>query len=815
MDWNNDGKKDLITGERDGYIRIYLNTGTDQNPAFNGHSKLQVGGSNFDCEYSSKPDVVDWNNDGKKDVLCGDDDGRVHLLLNSGTDANPSFLSAVYVQNGSPSSNLTVPSRASPVATDWNGDGKKDLIVGETGGRLYYFENTGTDAAPAFNGSTILTADGSNIDVNYYSRPDVADWDNDGTKDILCGCYESGGGRVWLFKGIGPMGDDRSLRVTVPGLFGEGEGVRPDAGKVRISGTLAGDVAVALSSGDTSELTVPAGAIIPAGSVMAPFDITVVDDPDHDGVQEVSISARAATLVDGTGTTSVADSEVDSLTMGTISSPRTVAVPFAVSIVARDIDGAVSSFAGSAGLSGSGDGGSVEVSPFATGLFSWGQWNGNVSVDTVDTQVRLVAEAAGHSVTSGVFDVNVGALDHFQCNLIASPQIALFPFDVSISARDANDYIVTSFDSGVDLAAAQIVVPGTGSSTWDYPMMTYFHDARTQVIYPVSLIGGPGRITSLALDVTELPEQAMKSWTIRMKHTAMTEYSATPAWETAGWTVVYQHDETVAATGWTSFELDTPFDYNGSDSLMIDFSFNNSSYTDSGLCRYTATAETRSIYYRTDSQYGDPLTWAGTNNPVPIAGTRFPNIRLVSECDVTAAPPATGAFTDGVWTGAVAISGPHDAVTLGCADGSSHRGNSNPFQVLPSDADLDHDGMADLWEWRHFGGTGVSFGTPSEDQDLDSFPDLHECWAGTDPTNNLSFLALTAMELEPGPRMVISWCSESNRTYKVDISADLTDSNSWTTIEADITATPPLNVYTDDVVHPVPAVSYRVGLDTD
>lgn len=187
MDWNNDGRKDLITGERDGYIRIYLNTGSDAAPAFSGFSYLQVGDAVFDCGYSSKPDVVDWNNDGRKDVLCGEDTGRVYLLLNTGTDAQPAFSEAVWIQNGSVP--LDASSRASPCATDWNRDGKKDLLVGNTSGYLYFYENRGTDASPVFNGYTLLSAGGTTLDFGNYSRPAVSDWDNDGGQDILCGCY--------------------------------------------------------------------------------------------------------------------------------------------------------------------------------------------------------------------------------------------------------------------------------------------------------------------------------------------------------------------------------------------------------------------------------------------------------------------------------------------------------------------------------------------------------------------------------------------------------------------------------------------------
>ncbi|MBN1670357.1 MAG: VCBS repeat-containing protein [Kiritimatiellae bacterium] len=194
VDWNSDGKKDLLVGERDGHVRIYLNTGTDASPAFSSYSYLKVAGSAWDCGYSALPYPVDWNNDGKKDLVVGEDAGRIYLLLNAGTDAAPVFNSATLLRNGS--ATLDIGSRACPCVVDWDGDGKKDLLVGEYSGRIFFFANTGTDAAPAFNGSTLLAAGGSTLDVGMTSRPAVVDWNSDGKLDILCGEHT---GKVWLF----------------------------------------------------------------------------------------------------------------------------------------------------------------------------------------------------------------------------------------------------------------------------------------------------------------------------------------------------------------------------------------------------------------------------------------------------------------------------------------------------------------------------------------------------------------------------------------------------------------------------------------
>ncbi len=197
MDWNNDGKKDLVTGERDGYVRIYQNVGTDASPVFNGYVYLKVCGTNWQS-LSTVPEVVDWNNDGLKDVLCGEDSGRIYLMLNSGTSNSPVFNTVKFITNGT--AILNVGRVPSPTVVDWNRDGKKDLILGNVNGYVYYFQNKGTDADPIFNGYELCLAGGSTIEVGSYSQTAVTDWDNDGRWDVLCGAYEgTDDAHVWYF----------------------------------------------------------------------------------------------------------------------------------------------------------------------------------------------------------------------------------------------------------------------------------------------------------------------------------------------------------------------------------------------------------------------------------------------------------------------------------------------------------------------------------------------------------------------------------------------------------------------------------------
>ena len=51
-----------------------------------------------------------------------------------------------------------------PCALDWNDDGKKDLVVGQfSGGKIGLYLNEGTDGAPVLKNAGFLHAGGAEI----------------------------------------------------------------------------------------------------------------------------------------------------------------------------------------------------------------------------------------------------------------------------------------------------------------------------------------------------------------------------------------------------------------------------------------------------------------------------------------------------------------------------------------------------------------------------------------------------------------------------------------------------------------------------
>jgi hypothetical protein len=180
---------------------------------------LYAGDDVIDVGSRATPTVVDWNNDGAKDLVVGAYDGKIHVFSNCGCNGiiPPDFRyspsSGDIVQEGR-RDNLVVPGRrSSPVIMDLDGDGKKDILTGNTDGELLLYSNLATDAKPGFSDYTIVEADGELINLPGLSRsrPFVCYWTGDGNfslidvyPDVLIG---AGDGKIRLYRGVPIDGD--------------------------------------------------------------------------------------------------------------------------------------------------------------------------------------------------------------------------------------------------------------------------------------------------------------------------------------------------------------------------------------------------------------------------------------------------------------------------------------------------------------------------------------------------------------------------------------------------------------------------------
>jgi hypothetical protein len=192
VDWDEDGDVDLLCGEYNGKVKLFLNTGLGIMPTLTDGGYIQANGVDIDVSNLSVPEVNDWNEDGRKDLIVGSDYGSIYVYINIGTNAAPVFGSGQKIEaNGAPIYYLKNCARVA----DLNEDGLKDLIVTGLDGSCLFWPNKGTNAEPIFEEDYELTGYTDLVDpgpgVYNWCHFGVNDWNEDGHIDLIYARWES------------------------------------------------------------------------------------------------------------------------------------------------------------------------------------------------------------------------------------------------------------------------------------------------------------------------------------------------------------------------------------------------------------------------------------------------------------------------------------------------------------------------------------------------------------------------------------------------------------------------------------------------
>lgn len=109
----------------------------------------------------------------------------------------------------------------------------------------------------------------------------------------------------------------------------------------------------------------------------------------------------------------------------------------------------------------------------------------------------------------------------------------------------------------------------------------------------------------------------------------------------------------------------------------------------------------------------------------------------------------------------------------------------------PQNADSDGDTLSDAEEHVTHRSNPLAL-----DSDADGMGDAHEVLAGTSPTNDLSVLDITPEATDwNGQGIVVHWSSAGGKQYSLLRSTNLV--NGFNVLESGVSATEPMNVYTD------------------
>jgi len=194
-DIDNDGDYDLLTGEFDGTLSLYLNNGTPASPDFKLNGKLKdTNGSIIDAGVYARPFFLDYDSDNDFDLVIGAFNGRFYFYRNTGTPQiyalSPDTTFIYRLNPGDPGSPIIdVGDNSSPFLIDYDSDGDFDFFTGNREGYVYYFRNDGTSIQPIW---ILVTDSFLNQDFGIDAFPYMIDIDSDTDLDFFVGNLKGG-----------------------------------------------------------------------------------------------------------------------------------------------------------------------------------------------------------------------------------------------------------------------------------------------------------------------------------------------------------------------------------------------------------------------------------------------------------------------------------------------------------------------------------------------------------------------------------------------------------------------------------------------
>jgi hypothetical protein len=198
--WDNafDARGRWTRGPLHGYVYLLRNSGTEAAPRYESAVKIEAGGKPIDTFGMPSPCLADFDGDGNLEIICGDFVGGFTYFENIGSRANPRYASGRRLtEKGGRTLEMDL-CMIVPVDIDWDRDGDIDLIVGQEDGRVAFVENTGktSDGLPVFEPPRFFRQIADDVKFGVLATPVAFDWNADGKEDLVCG--DSAGRIGWI-----------------------------------------------------------------------------------------------------------------------------------------------------------------------------------------------------------------------------------------------------------------------------------------------------------------------------------------------------------------------------------------------------------------------------------------------------------------------------------------------------------------------------------------------------------------------------------------------------------------------------------------
>ncbi len=185
---------DLAVCHSGNEVTIHRNTGKTSSPQF------AEKGVTFRVQQNCQGrfDAADWDGDGITDLVTGSFGGKLEWHRNEGRAEAASF------GKGKPFFGISLAYNAHPRIVDFNQDGRLDMLLGVNWGTVSLYLGAATKK-PALGKSRLLHwSDGANLNIRKENgddtTPELVDLDGDGVLDLISGGRN---GQVFFMRGVG------------------------------------------------------------------------------------------------------------------------------------------------------------------------------------------------------------------------------------------------------------------------------------------------------------------------------------------------------------------------------------------------------------------------------------------------------------------------------------------------------------------------------------------------------------------------------------------------------------------------------------
>jgi len=190
VDYDADGDIDIIAGSYTGEIWLFEMVGEELRQ---GVYLRDETGEVMNVGISVTPELHDFDRDGDLDMLVGTRSSGVFIFNNNGTSTKPRWSNSGSILLSSDGKKIE---GSNAHLADWNGDGRKDLIVGSEWGEVKWHQNISLAGGLEFSvGRDLIarsqfeerTEEQGVVAPGSRTKVHVADWNADGQVDLLVG----------------------------------------------------------------------------------------------------------------------------------------------------------------------------------------------------------------------------------------------------------------------------------------------------------------------------------------------------------------------------------------------------------------------------------------------------------------------------------------------------------------------------------------------------------------------------------------------------------------------------------------------------